>query len=197
MLRSIRKFLRTVTPRLLVLMPAGLLLSASLGGCWGPFSGNEPKSHLKDPLPNSNSFHIAGDAAPFGGPVPLKSKFYLDTFHASGDVTYHWNFDDGTISRERQPTHTFTRAGYYQVVVEVKDEKGHRTGHNLILGAWPPSIWKRSGKFSNPRLLNEVVRQTRRTAKRRRELKAEGLPFFNAAAYPAYKPRREPLAPGG
>jgi hypothetical protein len=197
MLRSVTKLLRTTRGRLLLLLPALLVVAGGVVLALVLFDGEPPAHHLKDPTPDSNEFHIAGDAAPFGGPTPMTVRFFAEAFDASGDVSWHWNFDDGTISRKRQPVHTFPRAGYYQMVVVAKDEKGHRTGTNIRIGAWPPKVWKRSGKLSNAGLLGEVQKQTRRTAKRWRELKAKGLPFFTAAAYPGYKPRREPLAPGG
>lgn len=40
------------------------------------------------------------------------------------EMSFTWNFDDGTMSTERNPTHTFTKTGTFDVTLTVTDERG-------------------------------------------------------------------------
>jgi chitodextrinase len=44
-------------------------------------------------------------------------------------VAWSWNFADGTTSTERNPTHTFTAAGTYNVTLTVTDNTGQTDSH--------------------------------------------------------------------
>jgi hypothetical protein len=161
----------------------GLLVVAFLStGCWG--GGDDEKSPAKksaqkteDPYPDRKFFHTYAEAAPFAGPTPLKSKFTVTSFRASGAVRYRWRFDDGTTSREQNPTHTFKRAGTYRVIVDARDEKKGSDRWNLVLGVWPPKVWNRGVKGLSKEEIRDLQRdQAQRTVKRREELRAAGLP---------------------
>jgi hypothetical protein len=161
----------------------GLLVAVSLSaGCGGDDdkNSNDNKSaaqKVKDPYPKRKFFHTYAEAAPFAGPTPVKSKFTITPFRASGRVRYRWRFDDGTTSREQNPTHTFKRAGTYRVIVDARDEKNHTDRWNLILGVWPPKVWNRGVQGLSKADIRERQRdQARRTVKRREELRAAGLP---------------------
>jgi hypothetical protein len=98
-------------------------------------------------------------------------RFFATPFHSTGKVHYRWRFDDGTISEEKSPLHTFTKPGYYQVLMEARDEKG-QDAWNLILGVWPPKVWeagKPTGAAAGESLKKVQRAQNRRTAERRRE----------------------------
>ena len=41
--------------------------------------------------------------------------------------TYLWDFGDGSISNEKDPTHTFTDGGYYTIVLKTQNDKGSAT----------------------------------------------------------------------
>ncbi|MEW6378142.1 MAG: PKD domain-containing protein [bacterium] len=44
---------------------------------------------------------------------------------STGDpVSWEWNFGDGEISTSRNPAHTFTRSGYYDITLKVKNAEG-------------------------------------------------------------------------
>jgi hypothetical protein len=104
-----------------------LLAAASLAACGGGDGGGGKKP-----------YRTSVDAKPFGGPVPLRVEFTASARNPSGDVSYLWRFDDGAKSTEQNPDHIFTRAGYYQVSVDIADEKHERQRQNLLVGAWPP-----------------------------------------------------------
>jgi PKD repeat protein len=55
------------------------------------------------------------------GCVPLPVVFTNNSLY--GD-TYLWEFDDGTSSTDFEPTHTFTRGGFFQVKLTVTGEGG-------------------------------------------------------------------------
>ncbi|MDA0182098.1 ThuA domain-containing protein [Solirubrobacter phytolaccae] len=91
--------------------------------------------------------YVKGERAPkavlttdkISGSVPLTVNF---SSAGSGDsdpgdsIRYEWNFGDGSpISEEANPTHTFTTAGAYTVVLTVIDSSGKRTSTSTIITA--------------------------------------------------------------
>lgn len=57
------------------------------------------------------------------GPAPLTTSF--DPGCSTGTIrTYLWDFGDGSTSTAIKPTHTFTRAGSYEVELEISDAGG-------------------------------------------------------------------------
>ena len=63
---------------------------------------------------------------------------------AVADVIYRWRFDDGTTSQEQNPTHSFTRAGYYTVILDARDEDGNNDRQTFLLGVWPGQQWSKA-----------------------------------------------------
>jgi PKD repeat protein/ABC-type branched-subunit amino acid transport system substrate-binding protein len=56
------------------------------------------------------------------GPAPLTVQF---TDQSTGNITnLFWNFGDGTSTSDRNPTHTFTGVGTYNVFLTVSDPSG-------------------------------------------------------------------------
>jgi hypothetical protein len=139
-----------------------LLALGLLAGC-----GGDGKDKVK--------FSPNADAAPFGGPVPLKVKFTASSGNIPGDVSYHWCFEDGTVSNEQNPTHVFARPGYYLVSVDIEGRKlTNRSTKNLYLGAWPPKLWARAQKGLGATSIKKNIKdQQRRTSQRRRDLRVE------------------------
>jgi hypothetical protein len=151
----------------LVLLAAALAFAA----CGGD-DNNTSKRKVDDPNPDNDAFHVAAEASGFGGPTPLAVKFYATPFHEKGPVHYRWRFDDGTTSEEQEPTHTFSRPGYYQVLLEARDAKA-TDAWNLIVGAWPPDVWESRSKAKGP-ITKTTIRKLQkaqglRTAARRKE----------------------------
>jgi PKD domain-containing protein len=158
-----------------------LIVVASVGvvaAVTGDDKSSHPKADKDDPFPENKEFHTGADANPYAGAVPLKTQFKAKPFHAKGDVKYYWRFDDGTTSREQNPVHTFTEAGYYTVLMDARDASGRRDRFTLILGGWPKGLWGTSEKrrLTKNEQLNAVRDQGRRTKARRARLKREGKP---------------------
>lgn len=61
-------------------------------------------------------------ADPMTGKIPLIVKF-TDT-SLGGPISWSWDFGDGTKSTERNPVHTFTTAGIYDVSLTVMGAEG-------------------------------------------------------------------------
>jgi len=65
------------------------------------------------------------DAEPDSGEAPLKVKFKPDL---EGEEVkkprFHWDFGDGTNSKEREPVHVFKRPGEYKVSCRIDDVDG-------------------------------------------------------------------------
>ena len=64
-------------------------------------------------------------AEPSEGNAPLEVIFKASG--SSDDVAiegYYWDFDDGTTTDKKHPTHTFEKEGVYEVVLTATDEEG-------------------------------------------------------------------------
>lgn len=67
-------------------------------------------------------------ATPQSGPAPLDVAFRGEATDPTGQgLTYTWEFGDGETGAGAQPTHTYTKAGYYQARVTVEDSNGERS----------------------------------------------------------------------
>lgn len=150
--------------------PLAALAAAFVVACGGDDKKDENK--IPDPNPDNPRFHVAASANKFGGPTPLRVRFFSTPYHDKGEVRWRWRFDDGTSSEEQNPVHTFPRPGYYQVLMEARDATG-KDAWNLIVGAWPPDVWEArktvSGKTSAEAIRKLQRAQSRLTSKRRRE----------------------------
>jgi beta propeller repeat protein len=80
----------------------------------GTLSNAEPKLPI-----------AAFSAKPTSGKVPLKVQF---TDKSTGTpTTWKWNFGDGKYSTEKNPAHTYSKAGKYTVALTVKNAAGSNT----------------------------------------------------------------------
>ena len=67
----------------------------------------------------------AFSASPTSGYVPLKVTF---TDKSTGSPTsWKWSFGDGTYSTQKNPAHTYSKAGKYTVALTAKNGKGRIT----------------------------------------------------------------------
>jgi hypothetical protein len=124
---------------------------------------------------SSGRFRVSANADQFAGPTPLRSRFTSKPRNANGDVAYRWRFDDGTTSREQNPTHTFTKAGYYTVILDARDENGDNDRQTFLLGAWTPGEWTkaRTTPLTRERAQRAQRIQQRRTRARYREIRKQ------------------------
>jgi hypothetical protein len=141
----------------------------------GGNGGKGSTAKKDDPFPENKAFHTNAAASPFAGAAPLTIRFNAKAFRASGSVRYFWRFDDGTTSKQQNPIHTFPKAGYYQILMDAVDARGHRDRFTLLCGTWPAGLWNTSlqRQLTPPEAQKAVHAQGRRTAKRRRTLQAE------------------------
>ncbi|AYY13882.1 DUF1349 domain-containing protein [Actinobacteria bacterium YIM 96077] len=74
-------------------------------------------------------------ASPDSGQAPLEVSFSSEGSHDPDgeDITYEWNFGDGTTSTEPNPTHTYTEEGVYQVQLTVTDTTDRSSSSNTTV----------------------------------------------------------------
>ena len=121
-------------PLKIALVPGVIALALIGAGCGG--DDNKDSGGGGD-----GELSLSVDADRFAGPTPLNVNFSAKPKNTTGEVHYRWRFDDGTQSDDPSPSHSFPRAGYYTVIVDVRDESGNNTRQSLLLGAWPPRQW--------------------------------------------------------
>ncbi|WP_370517512.1 ThuA domain-containing protein [Pseudactinotalea sp. HY160] len=105
----------------------------------GGFGGNNADSGLYriDYVSGNRSpiARIASDVT--SGPIPLEVTFSADGSRDpdGGEVTYAWDFGDGSTSTEANPTHTYTGAGNYTATLTVTDPDEKSTSATLPITA--------------------------------------------------------------
>lgn len=57
-------------------------------------------------------------------PMPYVLWIWDLSQHGGGNLTYHWDFGDGTTSEERYVSHTYTDSGPYELCLTLDDGKG-------------------------------------------------------------------------
>jgi hypothetical protein len=151
----------------LLLTALVLCLPLAVAAC-----GGDDKAREKgDPEPDNKNFHVKAETTGNAGPTPLKVKFRARPFNAKGEIYYRWRFDDGTVADAGETTtHVFPKPGYYNVVVDARDQRSN-TRWNILIGAWPPSVWaysERRGR-SIQQLFRFRTDQEERTSRRRHQ----------------------------
>jgi gliding motility-associated-like protein len=64
-------------------------------------------------------------ASDSSGCFPLKVKFTDSSLAGSGTVSaWQWDFGDGTLSTDKDPTHTYTNPGNFTVILKVTNSNG-------------------------------------------------------------------------
>lgn len=70
------------------------------------------------------------------GPAPLSISFSAVAWELrSEQLSYLWDFGDGTTAAEANPTHTFTTKGFYTVELTVTNESGLSSAKSIIVQA--------------------------------------------------------------
>ena len=88
--------------------------------CWGPTGCNA--SITDHDIIQITTPHAVFNASPRIGCPPLLSAFTAES--QSGSLTYQWNFGDGNISTQTNPTHNYTLSGNFDVTLVVTDSLG-------------------------------------------------------------------------
>jgi hypothetical protein len=145
-----------------------LLLAA--GTCAAVFAGCSAGDD-----PQGGKFDVRGTVDRFAGPTPLVSRFSAEAKHAQGKVIYRWRFDDGTTSRQQTARHSFRKAGYYQVILDARDESGNNDRETFLLGAWPQEQWTAAmhTNLTPERARAAQLVQNRRTNARRKDIRQQ------------------------
>jgi hypothetical protein len=118
----------------------------------------------------SGKFDVSGKVDHFAGPTPLVVRMKASSKNGDGKVLYRWRFDDGTSSTKPEVTHKFSRAGYYQVILDARDETGENDRESFLFGVWPPKQWstaQRTPLTKKGALQAQRVQQKRTDARRK------------------------------
>lgn len=121
----------------------------------------------------SGRIDVKGEIDQYAGPTPLTVRLSASSKNGDGEVLYRWRFDDGTASTEPDVSHTFRRAGYYQVILDARDESGDNDRETFLFGVWPPTQWNKAQRtpLTKKGALQAQAVQTKRTEERRKELR--------------------------
>ena len=71
-------------------------------------------------------------ATPTSGKIPLTVQFDASASEGN-DLTYIWDFGDGTTASEKQVSHTFTEVQQYSVTLTVEDTSGQDTTGQVVV----------------------------------------------------------------
>lgn len=85
-----------------------------------------------------NQFPVASlSAAPLSGQTPLTVHFQGTGVDPDGEnVTFQWDFDDGSTSDVSAPSHVFTEPGLYNTTLFVHDTRGGEDHKSLSIWVW-------------------------------------------------------------
>lgn len=90
---------------------------------WGP-EGSDALTKVAYVTANRDGSNVPVadfSASPTSGNAPLNVSF---TDNSTGATSWFWKFGDGNISKERSPTHNYSAAGNYTVILVVNNGKG-------------------------------------------------------------------------
>jgi PKD domain len=124
---------------------------------------------------SGGQLNVTGEVDHFAGPTPLIVRMKASAKNGDGKVLYRWRFDDGTSSTEPEVTHRFPKAGYYQVILDARDESGDNDRESFLFGVWPPEQWARAQRtpLTKKGALQAQRVQQQRTDERRKALRQE------------------------
>lgn len=79
---------------------------------------------------------VSVSATPLTGSVPLRVTLEAEASDADGDdLSYLWDFGDGTISGDNPAVHVYGEAGTYTAAVTVSDRQGGKTRQEVTITA--------------------------------------------------------------
>ena len=108
---------------LFVMLVCLLIAGVSSAYAAKPPGGGDPGGGTLPPT-------VSVTATPTSGKAPLTVKF---TSTGKNIVTCDWDFADGGISSQRNPTHTFQATGLYNVIVVVSNGNGDEASASITI----------------------------------------------------------------
>jgi PKD repeat protein len=82
---------------------------------------------------------VEGFADPAAGAAPLRVQFSATGLDPQGgEITYEWDFGDGSGSFNQSPEHTYTKAGTYTATVTGTDPQGKTGTDTVTIVVTPP-----------------------------------------------------------
>jgi PKD repeat protein len=78
---------------------------------------------------------VTASATPTSGTAPLAVAFTCDGAGGDAPLSYVWDFGDGTQSTLQNPSHTYTAAGSFTAMCEVKDATGDSATASVAITA--------------------------------------------------------------
>jgi len=140
-------------PEDMLFSPQGDIYMLEYGTIW--FSGNPDARliHLKYISGNRKPVaKVEADKTVGAAPLALAFKGEESLDFDGEDLTFEWKIDDGeVISNEKNATHTFSKAGTYNLKLTVKDPEGETGEANveILVGNEPPQLeWTIKGNRS-------------------------------------------------
>lgn len=102
---------------------------------WSPDGSNSTTGNDETPNNDLKAPVAAFSASPTSGKAPLTVTL---TDKSTDATSWSWNFGDGSTSAEKNPTHIYSAAGNYNVVLTVNNEKGSSSKtQNIIVQSEP------------------------------------------------------------
>ncbi|HEC82846.1 MAG TPA: PKD domain-containing protein [Thermoplasmatales archaeon] len=89
-----------------------------------------------------------------------KINFFYNSSSEVEIVFIQWNFDDGNISNEKNPSHVYNKEGNYSVTLKIKDKYGREDSKSIVLNVLTTSDNKKeeqSKEEMNPYIIFIII----------------------------------------
>lgn len=94
--------------------------------------GNQQADVFLTPPPSADFYYT-----PFPPHVNERINFFQNSSSEVEIVFIQWNFDDGNISNEENPSHFYKKEGNYSVTLKIKDKYGREDWKTTVLNVLP------------------------------------------------------------
>ena len=95
-----------------------------------PYSGNFPDMGLFE-YASISPLQVEIEASSSSGYAPLSVIFTASASGGTAPYTYSWDFGDGSLSSNQNPSHTYSTAGDYPVILAVTDHNDEQDTASL------------------------------------------------------------------
>ena len=132
-----------------------LLIIIGFSGCTEQKSIDSNSNIVENQHPTA---HCSADT--YSGILPLTVNFSgWITNYFGENISYYWDFDDGTTSTEKNPTYTFQNTGEYIVTFAARSDDNEVEESTITINVLPPNkpplvcclrkcLYKPAGGFS-------------------------------------------------